>query len=61
MTENRFVLLVYVKCSRNCYFNCNDRAGFPDMNYEKLDQILWKCQQIILLCQILAEIYIEGD
>lgn len=45
--KNRFVLLVYVKCSRNCYFNCNDRAGFPDMNYETLDQILWKCHHVV--------------
>lgn len=35
--KNRFVFLVYVKCLRNCYFNCNDRVGFLDMNYEKLD------------------------
>lgn len=40
MTENRFVLLVFVSVQEIVIFNCYDRAGFPDMNYETLDQIL---------------------
>lgn len=47
MTENRFVLLVFVSVQEIVIFNCYDRAGFPDMNYETLDQILWKCHHVV--------------
>lgn len=47
MTENRFVLLVFVSVQEIVIFNCYDRAGFPDMNYETLDQILWKCPHVV--------------
>lgn len=60
MTINRFVLLVSVKVFKKWLF-CYDQAVFPDMNYEKLDQILWRRQKIIMQRQILAEICIRGD